>query len=126
MYIGKLAEMTGATRKAIRLYESLGLIPVPSRNGNYRVYSDKRRGLDPDDQARPDGGIQPRRTEAPCRPEIYGQSISNRGGEPADRRETGEIVRGHERDHVARPAVDRASGRTESNFWLNSFPRQNS
>lgn len=41
MYIGKLAELTGATRKAIRLYESLGLIPVPSRNGNYRVYSDK-------------------------------------------------------------------------------------
>ena len=39
MYIGKLAELTGATRKAIRLYESLGLIPVPGRKGNYRVYS---------------------------------------------------------------------------------------
>lgn len=41
MYIGKLAELTGATRKAIRLYESLGLIPVPNRKGKYRVYSDK-------------------------------------------------------------------------------------
>lgn len=41
MYIGKLAELTGATRKAIRLYESLGLIPVPCRQGAYRVYSDK-------------------------------------------------------------------------------------
>ncbi|MEX0737757.1 MAG: MerR family transcriptional regulator [Pseudohongiella sp.] len=40
MYIGKLAELTGATRKAIRLYESLGLIPIPGRNGKYRVYSD--------------------------------------------------------------------------------------
>ena len=41
MYIGKLAELTGATRKAIRLYESLGLIPAPDRKGKYRVYSDK-------------------------------------------------------------------------------------
>lgn len=41
MYIGKLAELTGATRKAIRLYESLGLIPIPSRKGSYRIYSDK-------------------------------------------------------------------------------------
>ena len=41
MYIGKLAELTGTTRKAIRLYESLGLIPIPSRKGSYRVYSDK-------------------------------------------------------------------------------------
>ena len=40
MYIGKLAELTGATRKAIRLYESIGLIPVPVRKGKYRVYSD--------------------------------------------------------------------------------------
>lgn len=39
MYIGKLSELTGATRKAIRLYESLGLIPTPSREGKYRVYS---------------------------------------------------------------------------------------
>ncbi len=41
MYIGKLAELTGATRKAIRLYESLGLIPTPNRKGKYRVYLDK-------------------------------------------------------------------------------------
>jgi len=41
MYIGKLAKLSGATPKAIRLYESIGLIPVPSRQGNYRVYDDK-------------------------------------------------------------------------------------
>jgi len=41
MYIGDVAEQTGATRKAIRLYESLGLIPTPDRKGTYRVYSDK-------------------------------------------------------------------------------------
>ncbi len=41
MYIGKLAELTGATPKAIRLYESLGLIPTPSRKGKYRIYADK-------------------------------------------------------------------------------------
>ena len=40
MYIGKLAETTGATPKAIRLYESLGLIPVAIRQGRYRVFSD--------------------------------------------------------------------------------------
>lgn len=40
MYIGKLAELTGATRKAIRHYESLGLIPEPQRNGRYRIYSE--------------------------------------------------------------------------------------
>lgn len=40
MYIGKLAELTGVTRKAIRHYESLGLIPEPQRNGRYRIYSD--------------------------------------------------------------------------------------
>jgi len=41
MYIGKLAKLSGATPKAIRLYESIGLIPIPSRRGRYRVYSDK-------------------------------------------------------------------------------------
>lgn len=40
MYIGKLAELTGVTRKAIRHYESLGLIPKPQRNGRYRIYSE--------------------------------------------------------------------------------------
>jgi len=41
MFIGKLALLTGATPKAIRLYESIGLIPIPLRQGKYRVYSDK-------------------------------------------------------------------------------------
>lgn len=41
MFIGKLAQLTGATPKAIRLYESIGLIPTPNRQGKYRVYSDK-------------------------------------------------------------------------------------
>ncbi len=41
MYIGKLAKLSGATPKAIRLYEAIGLIPIPNRDGNYRVYSDK-------------------------------------------------------------------------------------
>jgi MerR family copper efflux transcriptional regulator len=41
MYIGKLAKLSGATPRAIRLYESIGLIPVPNRQGKYRVYSYK-------------------------------------------------------------------------------------
>ncbi len=41
MYIGKLAKLSGATPKAIRLYEAIGLIPAPKRQGRYRVYSDK-------------------------------------------------------------------------------------
>jgi len=41
IYIGKLAQLSGATPKAIRLYEAIGLLPAPSRRGNYRVYSDK-------------------------------------------------------------------------------------
>jgi len=40
LYIGKVAEITGATCKAIRLYESMGIIPIPKRIGMYRVYSD--------------------------------------------------------------------------------------
>lgn len=39
MYIGKLAALTGATPKAIRHYETLGLLPVPKRQGRYRVYT---------------------------------------------------------------------------------------
>ncbi|HLD67280.1 MAG TPA: MerR family transcriptional regulator [Pseudomonas sp.] len=39
MYIGKVAELTGASRKAIRLYEELGLLPPPERAGNYRLYT---------------------------------------------------------------------------------------
>lgn len=41
MYIGKLAQLSSATPKAIRLYEAIGLIPAPVRQGKYRVYSDK-------------------------------------------------------------------------------------
>lgn len=40
-YIGKVADMTGASPRAIRLYESLKLIPRPSRRGTYRVYSER-------------------------------------------------------------------------------------
>lgn len=39
MYIGKVSQITGASRKAIRLYETQGLIPAPQRRGNYRVYT---------------------------------------------------------------------------------------
>ncbi|WP_339409179.1 MerR family transcriptional regulator [Pseudomonas sp. EA_35y_Pfl2_R5] len=38
MYIGKVADLTGCTPKAIRLYESLGLLNAPSRQGRYRFY----------------------------------------------------------------------------------------
>lgn len=38
MYIGELAQLTGATPKAIRHYEKMGLMPIPKRKGNYRIY----------------------------------------------------------------------------------------
>ncbi|MDP2094330.1 MAG: MerR family transcriptional regulator [Hydrogenophaga sp.] len=38
MYIGELSRRSGASRKAIYLYEEMGLIPCPLRQGNYRVY----------------------------------------------------------------------------------------
>jgi len=38
MLIGRVSELTGATRKAIRHYESIGLIAPPERKGNYRIY----------------------------------------------------------------------------------------
>ena len=41
MFIGKLAKLSGATPKAIRLYEAMELIPAPARRGKYRIYSDK-------------------------------------------------------------------------------------
>jgi len=41
MYIGKLAKLSGATPKAIRLYESIGLIPTPARLGRYRIYTNE-------------------------------------------------------------------------------------
>ena len=40
MLIGRVSELTGATRKAIRHYESIGLIKPPERNGSYRIYSE--------------------------------------------------------------------------------------
>ena len=40
LYIGKVAEITGASCKAIRHYESLGLLPTPKRRGKYRIYSE--------------------------------------------------------------------------------------
>ncbi|KPA52153.1 MerR family transcriptional regulator [Photobacterium leiognathi] len=39
MYIKEASELSGATQRAIRLYESLGLLNV-SRSGKYRVYSE--------------------------------------------------------------------------------------
>jgi DNA-binding transcriptional MerR regulator len=39
VYIGKLAELSRCTPKAIRLYEKLGLLPEPKRRGTYRVYT---------------------------------------------------------------------------------------
>jgi MerR family transcriptional regulator, copper efflux regulator len=38
VYIGQIAALCGVTAKAIRHYESLGLIPTPRRQGRYRVY----------------------------------------------------------------------------------------
>lgn len=40
MYIGKVAKLTGATPKAIRHYEAIGLIAPPKRLGRYRYFSD--------------------------------------------------------------------------------------
>ena len=39
MFIGRLAELTGCTPKAIRLYEKKGLINEPERDGRYRTYN---------------------------------------------------------------------------------------
>jgi DNA-binding transcriptional MerR regulator len=36
--IGELARRTGASPKALRLYENLGLLPMPRRQGSYRIY----------------------------------------------------------------------------------------
>lgn len=40
MYIGKVAQLTGASCKATRHYERIGLIPEPARKGHYRHYSE--------------------------------------------------------------------------------------
>ena len=41
MYIGKVSKLAGATPKAIRHYESIGLLAPPKRVGKYRCYSDE-------------------------------------------------------------------------------------
>jgi MerR family transcriptional regulator, copper efflux regulator len=38
MYIGELSKLSGASRKAIYLYEQMGLIEKPARRGSYRIY----------------------------------------------------------------------------------------
>ncbi len=40
MYIGELSKITGATPRAIRFYETQGLIPIPDRKGKYRYYNE--------------------------------------------------------------------------------------
>lgn len=40
MYIGEISKITGASIKAIRLYEELGLLNDVERLGKYRVYDD--------------------------------------------------------------------------------------
>jgi MerR family transcriptional regulator, copper efflux regulator len=39
MHIGNVAKLTAASPKAIRLYESLGLLGAVKRKGSYRIYS---------------------------------------------------------------------------------------
>lgn len=39
LLIGQVAQLTGASCKAIRHYEAIGLLPRPPRRGRYRVYS---------------------------------------------------------------------------------------
>lgn len=40
MQIGHLSRATGASAKALRHYESLGLLGAVARRGRYRIYSD--------------------------------------------------------------------------------------
>ncbi|SKA67844.1 MerR family transcriptional regulator, partial [Enterovibrio nigricans] len=44
MFIKQASELSGATQRAIRLYESLGLLTV-SRTGKYRVYTERNINL---------------------------------------------------------------------------------
>jgi DNA-binding transcriptional MerR regulator len=41
MYIGQASKKSGATVKAIRLYEELGLLPNIPRENSYRVFSEE-------------------------------------------------------------------------------------
>lgn len=40
MYIGELSKLTGASQKAIRHYEDIGLLTNIQRAGKYRVYDE--------------------------------------------------------------------------------------
>ncbi|HZG94716.1 MAG TPA: MerR family transcriptional regulator [Mycobacteriales bacterium] len=40
MRIGQLAERAGVTTRTVRYYESLGLLPVPAREGSHRTYGE--------------------------------------------------------------------------------------
>ncbi|MEL0658499.1 MerR family transcriptional regulator [Psychromonas arctica] len=40
MFIGEASKLSGATQRAIRLYESMGLLKI-SREGKYRIYTYK-------------------------------------------------------------------------------------
>lgn len=44
MYIGQISKLTAASPKAIRHYESLGLLGQVARAGAYRVYSEREVG----------------------------------------------------------------------------------
>jgi DNA-binding transcriptional MerR regulator len=44
MFIGETSKLSGATQRAIRLYESVGLLKV-SREGKYRVYTSENIAL---------------------------------------------------------------------------------
>ena len=44
MFINEASRLSGATQRAIRLYESLGLLKV-SRSGKYRVYNQENINL---------------------------------------------------------------------------------
>ena len=41
MLIGKVSKLTSASRKAIRHYESIGLIPTLQRKSHYRFYTER-------------------------------------------------------------------------------------
>jgi MerR family copper efflux transcriptional regulator len=38
LLIGEVCRLTGASAKAVRLYEAMGLLPSPRRRGKYRVF----------------------------------------------------------------------------------------
>lgn len=41
MYIGNFSKLANVSRKTIRLYEEMGLLPTPKRKGKYRIYEPK-------------------------------------------------------------------------------------